>query len=153
MNKILLAAWIALSIFWTGVAVQAQEHHAQHGGEQPQASARAAPTGSHAEMWAQLTQEQQKSLQDLQQNAFRQTYPLVLQLRAKRAQLVAALAQENVDTDAVNQLVDEMNQIRTSIDQQRVDMVLRIKDMGLPQEMFGKMLMTHGMKGLMSPGM
>ncbi|MFP4072346.1 MAG: hypothetical protein ACLFTB_09870, partial [Desulfovibrionales bacterium] len=55
--------------------------------------------------------------------------------------------------DAVNQLVDEMNQIRTSIDQQRVDMVLRIKDMGLPQEMFGKMLMTHGMKGLMSPGM
>jgi Spy/CpxP family protein refolding chaperone len=150
----ILAATLAL-LAMTLIPALAQQQH-QHGATpgQPPAGGEVQPSpgvpqgGPHSQMMSRLTQQQQEALQNLQQTKFREVYPLVLQLRASRAQLVAELGQDKVNRNAVDQAIKEMNAIRTRIDQHRVDLVMRLKELGLPPEVFGSMLMHHGLKGL-----
>jgi Spy/CpxP family protein refolding chaperone len=150
--SVLAATLVLLAMTFTPVLSQQHQHGATPA--QPPAGGQVQPSpggpqgGPHSQMMSRLTQQQQEALQNLQQTKFREVYPLVLQLRARRAQLVAELGQDKVNRNAVDQAIKEMNAIRTRIDQHRVDLVMRVKELGLPPEVFGSMLMHHGLKGL-----
>jgi Spy/CpxP family protein refolding chaperone len=152
-RSILVVTFVLLTMGLSPALAQQEHQHGTPPAQPPAEQIQPAPSpgphaGPHAQMMARLTQQQQEALQSLQETKFREVYPLVLQLRAIRAQLVAELGQEKVNRNAVNQTIKEMNAIRTGIDQHRVDLVLRIKEMDLPPGIFGSMLMRHGLGGL-----
>jgi Spy/CpxP family protein refolding chaperone len=152
MKKLLIvtAALVLLAMFISPVL--SQHEHGPAPDQPPAGHDHPAPepgphAGPHAQMMARLSQEQVEGLENLHQIKFREVYPLVLQLRAKRAQLVSELGQERVNMGGVNQVIKEMNSLRTRIDQHRVDLIMRIREMRLPGDVFGSMLMSHGLRG------
>jgi Spy/CpxP family protein refolding chaperone len=92
--------------------------------------------------YSQLTDEQQQALQDIYAERSGELYSLGTKLMAKRAELNAELAASEVDETRINDLVQEINQLRSEMFSQRIQMSLEMRKQGL----------YHYGPGMMGPG-
>ncbi|MGD8387800.1 MAG: Spy/CpxP family protein refolding chaperone [Desulfobacteraceae bacterium] len=78
--------------------------------------------------WAPgLTEEQQARVEALYQKHFEETLPIRNELRAKRAEMRALLLAENLDTEKVRAVQQEIQGIRTVLSDKRLDLTLELR--------------------------
>ncbi|MFO8032182.1 MAG: periplasmic heavy metal sensor [Desulfohalobiaceae bacterium] len=83
--------------------------------------------------YSQLTEEQQQALQDIYAERSGELYSLGSKHMAKRAELNAELAASEVDETRINNLVQEINELRSEMFSQRIQMSLEMRKQGLYQ--------------------
>jgi len=94
--------------------------------------------------WARnLPPEQQQALEKIHETRSRTIYPLMMQLRARQAQLMAELAAEKVNRQNVDQTLKQINDIQARLNREQADLMLEIKDK-FPQAMMRGMMMGMG---------
>lgn len=119
----------------------ADDHHpqGQTAGQQQEAGQGWLPP------WVQtLSPEKQAAFQRIYETRTGIIYPLMLQLRAQQAQLQADLAQNDVNQQAVDQTLKQINNLEAQINRAKVDLLLEVK------KEFPQAFLRHG---LMGPGM
>ena len=84
-----------------------------------------------------LTTEQQKQLDDLEQGFFNETEPLRNDLFSKSQELGALLNQADPDPEKAKTLQKEINDLRTKIGEKQLDYDLKVRKI-LPGEGYGK---------------
>jgi zinc resistance-associated protein len=102
----------------------------------------------------QLTEEQQQAMQQVQQEYGEKLQAMAQDLWSKQARLHAELAAKNLDRDKINDLVQEIGELRSRMFATRVDMLLALRDKGISY--YGTCMMRGGGMGwgggMMGPG-
>ncbi len=120
----------------------------------------------HGMMLSQLTQEQQRAVRDIYQGYQQATAETMERLWAQELQLQAALAADKIDESRVNSLVDAINNLRSDLYREQVNMYMQLAEADLMYPVmrsFGGMGRGMGMgmmgscpvmgSGMMGPGM
>ena len=152
----LLCALVVITLT-VGHAMAQQPAGPMHGHGMRQQSGAAGQTWMPP--WLQnLPAEKQEAFKKIHETRSKTIYPLVMQFKAKKAQLMADLAQENVNRKAVDQTLSQMNDLHARIAREHVDLMLEIKNQFPEAPMYG-MMMGPGMgmggmgMGMMGHGM
>ncbi len=151
-------AIITFIIFAATVAASAAQQQPSAGGHHPQGQSMGTQQQSDQTLmppWVRnLPPEQQKQFQQIFETRTRTIYPLVLQVRAKQAQLMADLSQENVNRRQVDQTLKQINDLQAQLTRAQVDLMLEVKQT-LPRVFMHFMMKGPGMGiGMMGgPGM
>lgn len=151
-------AIITFIIFAATVATSAAQQQPSAGGHHPQGQSMGTQQQSDQTLmppWIRnLPPEQQKQFQQIFETRTRTIYPLVFQVRAKQAQLMADLSQENVNRRQVDQTLKQINDLQAQLTRAHVDLMLEVKQT-LPQVFMHFMMKGPGMGvGMMGcPGM
>ncbi len=110
--------------------------------------------GGPQAMGAQLTPQQQQTLQNIEAGHRDAFLNLHKKLWAKRIQLAAALTEDKIDQGKVNSLVSDINKLRSSLFEEQVKMRVEIAKAGLAYYAMGGHMTPGGMMGRgMGPGM
>ncbi len=105
----------------------------------------------HGMMFSQLTQEQQRTVRNIYQNYQQATADTMEKLWAQELQLQAALAADKIDESRVNSLVDAINDLRSNLYREQVNMYMQLAEADL---MYPVMRSLGGMgRGGMGMGM
>ncbi len=102
-------------------------------------------------MFSQLTQEQQRTVRNIYQGYQQATAETMEKLWAQELQLQAALAADKIDESRVNSLVDAINDLRSNLYREQVNMYMQLAEADL---MYPVMRSLGGMgRGGMGMGM
>lgn len=140
--------WTMLFVFGMLAASASAQQQTPADGHHPQGQA----TGQQQDAgqgwlppWVQtLSPERQAVFQRIYEARTGIVYPLMLQLRAQQAQLQAELAQNDVNQQAIDRTLKQINDLEAQINRAKVDLLLEVK------KEFPQAFLRHG---LMGPGM
>ena len=82
--------------------------------------------------YGQLSHEQQQALQRIYGEYSGRLYELRSLIYAKKAELNALLSKSRIDTAAIENLVSELNELRSELLATQVEMVMEMRQNGLP---------------------
>jgi Spy/CpxP family protein refolding chaperone len=133
---VILGIMMVASIPLTALAQQ-DDHH-------PENRYQASSDPNAMPFWARnLPPEQQQALEKIHETRSRTIYPLMMQLRARQAQLMAEVAAEKVNRQNVDQTLKQINDIQARLNREQADLMIEIKDK-FPQAMMRGMMMGMG---------
>jgi hypothetical protein len=138
------AFWTTLIILTAAIASAQQQTPADDHHPQGQTAMQGAGQG-WLPPWVQtLSPDRQAVFQRIYETRTGVIFPLMLQLKAQHAQLQAELAQNDVDQQAIEQTLKQINDLEAQINRAKVDLLLEVK------KEFPQAFLRHG---LMGPGM
>jgi hypothetical protein len=136
-----------------------QDAAAPHGHAQGQQSDSFRPGQAVMPPWMHnQPKEKQEAFKKIHETRAKTIYPLMMQLKAQKAQLMAELAQATVNRKAVDQILSQMNDLHSKISREQLDLLLELKTQ-FPEGLMHGMMMGDSMgmmgsgMGMMGPGM
>ena len=103
----------------------------------------------HRMMLSQLTPEQQRTVRNIYQNYQQATAETMERLWTQELQLQAALAAEKIDKSRVNSLVDAINDLRSDLYREQVNMYMQLAEADLMYPVMRSLGRMGGGMGMM----